>query len=159
MTTILSTIDIPRPVETVFDYVTTPGNWPEWHPSSERVVGATDHSLGVGEQVTEDYLVAGRSGTVTWTVRERVAPTRWVIDGVITTGRGGGGTITYTCVPRDGGTRFVREFVYALPSLFYAMLDVLIVRRRIAAESDQALRQLRDALVRSPAPSAGEGPG
>lgn len=159
MTTILSTIDIPRSVETVFDYVTTPGNWPEWHPSSEGVVGATDHSLDVGEQVIEDYFVAGRRGKVTWTVRERLAPTRWVIDGVITTGRGGGGTITYTCMPRDGGTYFVREFVYSTPSLFYAVLDALIVRRRIAAESDQALRQLQNVLVKSPAPSAGEGAG
>src|SRR6185437_8792070 len=113
VTTILTTIDIPRPVETVFDYATTPGNWPAWHPSSEGVVGATDHSLDVGEQVTEAYFVAGRRGKVTWTVRERVVPTRWVIDGVITTGSGGGGTITYACMPHDGGTQFVRKFVYS----------------------------------------------
>ncbi len=159
MTTIISTIDIPRPVEAVFEYVTTPGNWPKWHPSSEHVAGATDHSLGVGEQVTEDYVVAGRGGTVIWTVRERIAPTRWVIEGAITTGSGGGGTITYTCIPRDGGTHFVREFVYRMPNLLYAVLDGLIIRRRIAAESDQALRQRREVLVGAPAPSAGDGKG
>lgn len=157
MTTILSTIDIPYPVETVFDYVTTPGNWPGWHPSSEGVFGATDHSLDVGEQVTEAFFVAGRRGRVTWTVRERVAPSRWVIDGVITTGRGGGGTITYTCLPRDGGTHFAREFVYAMPNLPARVLDALILRRRVVAESEKALRQLRDVLVRMPASSAGGG--
>ncbi len=50
MTLILTTVAIPRPIETVFDYVTTPATWPMWHPSSEGVRGAIDHSLQVGEQ-------------------------------------------------------------------------------------------------------------
>lgn len=147
MTRIYTAIEIPRPIELVYDYVTTPGNWPAWHPSSEGVFGATDHSLDVGEQVTEAFLVAGRRGKVVWTVRERARPNRWVIDGTITTGMGGGGTITYAFTPRGEGTYFEREFVYPMPNLLLTMLDFLILRRRVAAESDQALRQLRAALV------------
>jgi hypothetical protein len=37
------------------------------------VSGAIDHSLKVGEQVTEDFRVAGRRGRARWTVIERAA--------------------------------------------------------------------------------------
>ncbi len=111
MTRIYTSALIHRPIEQVFDYVTTAGNWPEWHPSSLGVSGVLDHSGLPGEQITEKFLVAGRRGEAVWTVREREAPRRWVIGGVIT-GRATGGTITYTLTPRDGGAFFEREFVY-----------------------------------------------
>jgi len=57
-TRITNSIAIARPPDAVFAYVTTPGNWPKWHPASKAVSGATDHSLVVGEKVTEDFIVA-----------------------------------------------------------------------------------------------------
>ena len=145
MTLIRTAVEIRRPVEQVFEYVTTPGNWPRWHPSSLGVSGAADHSLDVGEQVTEAFLVAGRRGSVVWTVREREAPHRWVIDGRITTGPGGG-TLSYTLSPTAAGTHFERVFVYDPPNLPLKLLDLLVIRRRIAAESSEALRRLKQAL-------------
>ena len=70
---------IERAPSEVYSYVTTPGNWPRWHPSSLAVSGATDHPLLVGEQVSEEFLVAGYQGTVVWTVVQRQAPLRWAI--------------------------------------------------------------------------------
>ena len=64
MTRIYTTAQIHTPADRVFDYVTTPGNWPVWHPSSLGVGGATDHSLEPDEQVTEEFQVAGRRGRV-----------------------------------------------------------------------------------------------
>lgn len=147
MTQIYTTIQIQTPIERVFDYVTTPGNWPVWHPSSLGVSGATDHSLEPGEEVTEEFRVAGRRGRVVWTVRERVAPRLWVIDGRVE-GGGGGGTITYTATPHGAGTNFEREFVYTVSNPFLGLLDRLVLRRRIEAESAEALRRLRDVLER-----------
>lgn len=147
MTRISTAIEIPRPIEVVYDYVTTPASWPRWHPSSEGVSGDADHSLLVGEQVTEAFFVAGRRGTVVWTVAERVRPTLWVIDGTITTGVGGGGRITYRFTSRGGGTYFAREFVYAMPNLLLAALDALVLRRRVTKESERALVKLREVLA------------
>ncbi len=148
MTRILTTARIQAPIEEVFDYVTTPGNWPEWHPSSLGVSGATDHPLEPGEQVTEEFRVAGRRGRVVWTVREREAPRRWLIDGQVE----GGGTITYTLTQHDDGTTFEREFIYTMPNLLLALLDRLVLRRRVEAESAEALRRLKRTLEqRSPA--------
>ncbi len=144
MTRIHTTVRIDEPVERVFGYATTPGNWPEWHPSSLGVSGATDHPLGPGEQVTEEYRVAGRRGRVVWTVRERDEPRRWVIDGKVE--GGGGGTLTYTLTPDVGGTTFERELVYAMPNRLLALLDRLVLRRRVEAESAEALRRLKAVL-------------
>lgn len=144
MTRIHSIIYIRKPIEHVFDYVTTPGNWPQWHPSSLDVHGATDHSLEPGETVMGEFRVAGRRGHVVWTVRHREAPRRWVIEGQVE--GGGTGTITYTLTPRADGTTFEREFVYSMPNALLALLDWLVIRRRIEAESAEALRRLKQAL-------------
>lgn len=144
MTRIITEITIRRAPQDVFAYVTTPGFWPKWHPSSISVSGATDHSLAVGEQVTEQYLVAGRRGEVVWTCTERDEPHRWVISGQIV--GGGSGVITYTLDPQPDGTHFTREFVYPIANPFLALLDRMIVRRRIEQESATALRQLKARL-------------
>jgi uncharacterized protein YndB with AHSA1/START domain len=145
MTRIHDEIIIDRPVETVFDYVTTPGNWPHWHPSSLSVAGSTGHSLEVGEQVTEDFRVAGRQGQVVWTVTQREAPRRWIIEGQIV-GRGAGGTVAYTLTPAGSGTRFVREFSYPTRGLWFRLLNWLLIRQRIAGESTTAVRRLKETL-------------
>jgi uncharacterized protein YndB with AHSA1/START domain len=149
MTRIFTAIQIRQPIERVFDFVTTAGNWPRWHPSSLGVTGATDHPGLLGEKITEEFLVAGRRGRVVWTVREREEPRRWVIEGVIQ-GQAGGGTVTYTLTACDQGTFFEREFVYPTPSLWFALLDWLVIRRRVTAESAEALRRLKQVLESAP---------
>ena len=79
MTRIVTAVSIRRPIEEAFDYVTTPANWPNWHPASRAVRGTVDHSLLVGEQVTEDFVVAGRAGSCVWQVTKRAAPNLWTI--------------------------------------------------------------------------------
>lgn len=147
MTTIVTEAHIAQPRAVVFDFVTTPAHWLAWHPSSIALRGATDHSLEIGEEVVEDFRVAGRTGTVTWRVIERAAPRRWAIAGDVAAG--GSGTIAYTLRDVDGGTLFRREFVYAMPNWFAALLDRLFVRRRIERESVEALRRLKHALENS----------
>ena len=144
MTTIITQATIRRPVIEVFDYVTTPAHWLVWHPSSLGLHGATDHSLKVGEEVTEEFRVAGRKGSVTWKVVERDAPNRWAIAGIVAAG--GKGTITYTLNVSAGGTAFRREFDYVMPTWFAALLDRLFIRRRIEAESAMAVTRLKQAL-------------
>jgi hypothetical protein len=145
MSYIYSVILIRQPVQQIFDYVTTPGNWPQWHPSSLRVKGATDHPLGVGEQVTEDCLVAGRRGQVVWTVRDCLPRQRWIIEGQII-GSLHRGTIVYRFSPSADGTLFEREFTYTLAGPCMRLLGWLGLHRRVQAESDQALRCLKNVL-------------
>jgi uncharacterized protein YndB with AHSA1/START domain len=146
VTRIRKSIRIRLPVEEVFDYATTPGNRPAWHPSSLRVYGTTDHSLKPGEQVTEEHRVAGRGGRVTWTAREHQAPRRWLIDGRVE--GGGSGTIAYALTPHPEGTASERDFLCAMPNPLLAVLDRLTLRRRVEAESAEAPRRSKDVLER-----------
>ncbi len=141
-----SEVNISRTPQAVFDFVTTPGNWPKWHPSSLAVSGATDHPLRVGEQATEDYLVAGRHGRAVWTVTERDAPRRWKIEGHGQ--EGGRAWIVYTLTEQAGVTRFKREMSYRMPNLLAALLDPLLTRKAIATESAVAVQQLKQVLER-----------
>ena len=74
MNPVVSTIRIRRDIAEVFDFLTTPKNWPEWHPASISVAGSTDHSLTIGEEVTEEFIAAGRRGRTVWRVTAREAP-------------------------------------------------------------------------------------
>jgi len=149
MARVVTTIEVRAAVERVFDYATTSGNWPRWHPASRGVSGATDHSAAQGERITEKIETGGRSWRAVWTVRERAPPHRWVIEGEAD--GGGRAVITYRLGAHDGGTRFERELVYRMPNLWLAVLDRLFIRRRVAAESAEALRRLKLILERAPA--------
>jgi hypothetical protein len=134
------------PQHELFEFVTTPANWPLWHPSSLAVTGKADHSLGVGETCIEHYVVAGHEGETTWVVREKVQDERWVIEAMPK--GGGSGKITYRLMRVDGATSFERTLEYTMPSLWLSILDPLVIRRRVRAESDQAVRNLRELLER-----------
>jgi hypothetical protein len=71
MARIVTAIEIRAPIGRVFDYATTAGNWPSWHPASRSVGGATDHSATPGERITEEIRTGGRSWRTVWTVRDR----------------------------------------------------------------------------------------
>lgn len=135
---------IGRPPEAVFTYVTTPANWPRWHPSSLRVAGQVDRSGQIGDRIAEDFRVAGIEGHAVWTVTERIPLRRWSISGI--TGHGGRGTVTYRLRPMAGVTEFIREFRYSRPNLLFAMLDAAWLNRRIVAESETATSNLKRKL-------------
>jgi hypothetical protein len=147
-TTVRNAVVIFRTSDRVFEYVTTPGNWPKWHPASKGVSGATDHSLAPGEKVTEDFVVAGRAGRVVWTVVKRDPLREWIIEGDID-GRNAG-RITYALTPVAEGTRFERELIYQSPNLLFAMLNRISIRSRVEQESDEAVRNLKRVLESSP---------
>jgi uncharacterized protein YndB with AHSA1/START domain len=146
MPSIVSEATIARTPDEVFAFVTTPGNWPQWHPSSLGVSGATDHSLEVGESCVEEFVVAGRLGSCEWRVTERDVPRRWAI---ATETPRGDATIRYDLTPQAGGTFFRRELAYRLPNALFKALDVLFMGKRVRAESDEALWRLKRALETS----------
>jgi uncharacterized protein YndB with AHSA1/START domain len=140
---IVTTTQIDRPIEQVFDFLTTPANWVRWHPSTVSVSGATDHSLEVGEQVTEEYVVAGQKGRATWTVRERSRPHRWKFDTIAENGHQA--AIAYTFTPLGYGTHFEREVVIQFPPTVPEAIQAEF-EKKLAAESAEALRCVKKAL-------------
>lgn len=145
MARIISAIGIGRPIEAVFDYATTPAHWPTWHPASLAVSGATDHSLLIGEEVHEDFLFGGRRGSCVWRVIRREPPRLWSF---ATVARQGRAEITYRLREQGDGTLFERELVYAPAGIWFRILDVLVLRRRMERDSRLALEQLAERLER-----------
>jgi hypothetical protein len=134
MPRIVTTVQIAGPVATVFAFATTPANWPRWHPASVAVEGG-DHPLIVGEQVVEEFHAAGRRGRVLWRV-VRCEP--WAIAAKNERGQA---TITY---------RLRHELVYRPSGLGLVLVDLLVLRRRMAAESRLALQRLAEVLEGTP---------
>jgi uncharacterized protein YndB with AHSA1/START domain len=147
MTRIVNAVQINRPPADVFDYVTAPLNWPQWHPSSVSVDVNTGRSLRISEQVREVIVVGGRRDRVLWVVREYDRPHRWVIEG--RGERGGTAIITYRLSPAGRGTAFERDLVYQVSGIVLRLLDVLFIRGRMRAGSRQALEQLKRVLESS----------
>ena len=134
---IVNTVTIHRGIGDVFDFFTTPKNWPRWHPASISVDGATDHSLAVGEEVGEEFRVgSGKTHTV-WRVIAREAPHLWRIEN--TPAEDARVAITYRLRADGGDTVFEREMQYQFDKLWLRVLDPLFIRRHFERESQQAL--------------------
>jgi len=146
MTRIVTTVSIRRPIGAVFDYITTPANWPAWHPASREVSGAVDHSLLTGEQVTEEFVAGGRAGSCVWQVTEREAPYLWTIAASAPQIQA---QISYRLAIQGEDTVFERELTYAISGIWLGILDFLLMRRRMRAESRIALERLKERLERS----------
>jgi uncharacterized protein YndB with AHSA1/START domain len=144
MTSIRTAATIGRPRDEVFDYVTTPANWKQWHPSTIAVTGDAGHPQGVGERCTEEFVVAGRRGITDWIVRRCERPAVWTIEAQNSTGARA--TITYELAEADGGTAFTRTLEYAMPNPVLALLDAIVIRRRVERESATAVENLRNVL-------------
>jgi uncharacterized protein YndB with AHSA1/START domain len=147
MTRITTTVRIRRPIGEVFDYVTTPANWPVWHPASISVGGSSDHPLRLGEEVIEEFVAGGRRGRATWRVTRRKAPHRWRIEASSPQGQA---AISYQLSAEGGDTVFRRDLSYEMPNVWLALLDVLVLRRRMDRESRIALQRLKRVLEGSP---------
>jgi uncharacterized protein YndB with AHSA1/START domain len=144
MSRIVGAIEIDAPIAQVFDYATTAGNWPTWHSASRAVSGAVDRLAPPGARIAEEIHSSGRDWRAVWTVRTSEPPRLWVIEGKAA--GGGSAALTYRLTAVAAGTRFERELVYRMPNLWLALLDRLVIRRCMAAESAQALRQLKQVL-------------
>jgi hypothetical protein len=147
MEQVVTSAVIRRSPDAVFDYVSTPANWPEWHASSLGVTGAIDHSLELGEACTESYRVAGNEGSCIWTVIERIPGKYWKIDGKVV-GRSSAGTVAYRISPHEEGAYFEREFSYSTPDARLSDEQRMVARRMIEAESAEAVLNLKLVLER-----------
>jgi polyketide cyclase/dehydrase/lipid transport protein len=136
-----NSILIHKPIAAVFEYATTPGNWPKYHPNSLGVSGVTDRPVLVGDVTREHALLMGREGEGAWRVVGRDAPhmVKWTISNP-----GFKASLLYAFERKPGGTQFTRILAYNTPDLPDA------VRARfeqfMADESEKAVQNLKRVL-------------
>jgi hypothetical protein len=124
----------------VYDYVTRPALWKEWHPASQGADTHAVESLGAGAQFEEDIVSAGRARHLKWGVELAEPGVHWVARAVMEDGS----TVhlDYRFQPRNTGMNFVRTLNYHVKPLHLRIANGLFVWRRVQAESRQALGNL-----------------
>jgi uncharacterized protein YndB with AHSA1/START domain len=151
---VTNTIFIHRPITGVFDLATTARTWPRWHASSLRVSGAVDHPVEVGERISDEVRIAGRTGVVEWTCVERDRPRRIVLVSAGTQGEQA--RLVYTLVEHDGGTTLTRTLTYRYPIPLAGLLEPLLITPLMRRDARTALDNLK-ALIEAEIPPSGVG--
>jgi uncharacterized protein YndB with AHSA1/START domain len=138
MTRIINQIIIDRPIEAVFDLVTTARFWPQWHPATTGVSGATEQPMALGDVIREEAQIGGHSYAGNWTVVEHVRPMHVVL-------RGGSGQIeiTYTFRDQQGQTELVRQLEYQPENFGRSAPDANALQVLMDRQSAEALHKLK----------------
>ncbi len=148
-----NSITIKRPIEEVFEYVSTPENDPTWVSASLRNERTLPGPMRVGMTTQEDVKFLGRTSTDTWEVIEYEPPT--VVAYLATSGLLSGGVVRARCEPVQGGTRFTHEVKYEPRGIYYKALAPVMpwATQRLIASMDRTLKNLLegDTTTTSPA--------
>ena len=142
------------PLAEVFEFITTTGHWPKWHPATHAVTGQTLKPGQLGDECEEKMLTAGFfQGYIAWRVVSCAAPIRWAIVSteiavpLLSRARV---QVEYSLKEEGLGTRLFRTFDYELPGHLW-WLDKLYFRAKMESESVEALRRLVALVDRKPA--------
>ena len=140
MTTIQLDQFILASTEAVYDYVTRPVRWKEWHPASLGVQQHADESLTAGARFEEDVLSAGIRRHLRWIVEEAVPGVRWAASALMDDGS----TVhlLYRFEKRNTGMNFTRTLCYQVKPLHLRLVNAMFMWRRVQAESRLALSNL-----------------
>lgn len=117
---------IKKPIEMVFNYVSTPAWWPIYHPTSKKVEPFVDHSLQVGESAVETCVIDPlglMKFVIHWTGIENDGSTLLKMEGRAEEFGGAEGTITYRLSETESGTRFERTFDYEIGGIFGKLFE------------------------------------
>ncbi len=140
MTTIQLSEHIPAAPAAVYDYVTRPARWKEWHPASLGTPGHGDQSLAAGAEFEEDIRSAGFKRHLRWRVLDGQPGRRWEATAVMNDGSRV--RLLYEFVAADQGTHFSRTLTYEIkPRLLRAAND-WVMWRKVRLESRRALANL-----------------
>lgn len=144
MKQIVSSIDIARPPDEVFAYVTDPARLSEWQESvvSSRTEGAG--RPGVGTRAIVTRRIRSFERTMTSELAELSPPGSWAVHGVDGPVRG---NVKGTIVPLDDGAR--SRVTIELELVGYGVGKVLVplvVRSQARKEMPTNLRNLKERL-------------
>ncbi len=128
---------IRAPLETVYDYVTQPDRWHEWHPSSLSADTGTRGSLPVGTRFTEIIDLLGIRVPMSYRVQVARRPNEFK---TVFTSLAVDGCLHYVLHAQPGGTLFKRVLTYETE------LQLATLHERMIERSGVALDRLKQRL-------------
>ena len=146
MPPIVSTIEIARPPDEVYAYVTDPSRFPEWQHDVARVRLEADRPPGVGSRFTTTRRIGRVEQTTIQEITRLDPPTSWAARGVDGPFRP---SADITVEPLDGGARSRVTFALDFEGQGIGRLLPLEIIRRMAAKSaPRSYRNLKQRLER-----------
>jgi len=152
MAPIVSTIDIARPQEEVFSYVTDPNTFPEWQAGVVHgsIEGGKTPSLG--SKCTMTRQIGGRERESTSELTKLDPPTGWAVHGIDGPIRA---IVDVTVEPLDGGAQSrVRIELDFEGHGIGKLLVPLVVRRQARTEMPANCARLKQQLEARASPTA-----
>ncbi|MGK5440288.1 SRPBCC family protein [Micromonospora sp. URMC 105] len=143
MAAAVSTIDIARPPEQVFSYVTDPSRFAEWQDDVVDVRLEPAGRAGLGSRFTTIRRIGGAERTMTQEVTEDRPPRRWAVHGIDGPIRP---RMTVTVAPLDEGARSRVTFALDFVGHGIGVPLVPMVRRMAAKGAPASYRHLKDRL-------------
>ncbi len=128
---------IQAPIEVIYDYVTQPDRWHEWHPSSLSADTGTSGSLPAGTRFTEIIDLLGVRVPMSYRVQIARRPSEFK---TVFTSLTVDGSIHYFLQPHRDGTLFKRVLTYETE------LQLATLHARMIELSGIALDQLKHRL-------------
>lgn len=136
-------IDIPASPATVYDYVTRPYRWKEWHHSSLAVQDIGDESIVAGRRFEEDVQAAGGlKRHLIWTVEDSQPGKQWRASAYMADGSTVRLTYQFEAIA-ENATRFTRTLEYEVGPFFLRLISRFLAGK-LEKESMQALERLRE---------------
>ena len=144
-----NTMTIERPIEELFEYVSSPENDPTWVSVSIRNQRTSPGPMRVGMTIEEDVKIFRRTSRDTWEVAEYEPPT--AIACRATSGLLSGGVVRLRCEPVEGGTRLTHAVEYGPRGIYYKTIAPLMpwASKRLIASMDRTLKDLLEGKTTS----------
>lgn len=143
MTALSSTIEIERPPEEVFDYVTDPSRFAEWQDDVVAAAMDAEPPTRVGSTFTTTRRIGGRARTMTQRITRLEPPRVWSVRGVDGPLRP---AMDLTIEPVDGGAHSRVTFALDFEGRGFADLLVPMVRRMAARSAPASYQRLKAVL-------------
>jgi uncharacterized protein YndB with AHSA1/START domain len=127
--------------EAVYNYLTRPALWCEWHHASLGTTPNARASLAAGDEFDETIRTVGIRKELHWRVLDAQPARRW--EASATMADGSSVHLTYAFVAVAGGTCFTRTLSYSLKPWSLRLLNWSVGWLKVRLESRQALRKLQ----------------
>jgi uncharacterized protein YndB with AHSA1/START domain len=143
MPPIVSTIEIARPPDEVFSYVTDPSRFAEWQHDIVSVRIAESRPPSVGSRFTTTRRIGRAERTMTQEITEIMPPRSWAVHGVDGPIRP---NVNITIEPLNDGTRSRVTFALDFEGHGIGVPLVPLVRRQAQKEAPTSYRNLKKQL-------------
>ncbi len=148
VTTVVNSITMAQPAVVVYDYVTNPNRWREWHFQSVSVTPERDYALVRGDTFDEIIRTPLGEDFLQWRVIENVENRLWIANGY-NAAKNIHIELTYelnTVGVGQGQTEFTRTLRYEVPNFFWHAVNAVYFKPQVHGHSQLALTALQQKL-------------